>query len=222
MESTAWKHQRVRFETGRGRYDIRLPLLGEHQVDNARTAIAAIEALDLFDLQADSVSDGLSRVDWPARAQVVDTGPPVVMADGAHNADAGRALHLALRRHFSAHNDIVLVVGGTTGHDMTAVVTELSALKPRVIVTQSRHPKAVEPADFAAALRRDNVAVAAVTGDVGSALETAYRMAGPDTLIVATGSLFVAAEVIEHVQGIEPELYPDLRGPVHHAIHRRT
>ena len=38
-------------------------------------------------------------------------------------------------------------------------------------------------------------------------------MAGPGTLIVATGSLFVAAEVIEHVRGIEPELYPDLRGP---------
>ena len=213
VEIDGWMSQRVIFETGRGRYDVRLPLLGEHQVENARTAIAAIEALDSFDPKADCVSAGLSRVDWPARAQVVDTGPPVVMADGAHNVDAGRALYSTLRRHFETIDDVVLVVGGTTGHDMTAVVTELAALKPRVIVTQSRHPKAVEPADFAAALRRDNVPVAAVTGDVASALETAYRIAGPESLIVATGSLFVAAEVIEHVQGIEPELYPDLRGP---------
>ena len=207
------KTQRVRFESEHGIYDVELPLLGEHQVENARTAIAAIETLDSFDPKADCVSAGLSRVDWPARAQVVDSGPPVVMADGAHNEDAGRALYSTLRRHFEAYDDIVLVVGGTTGHDMTAVVTELAALGPRVVITKSRHPKAVEPADFAAALRRDNVPVAAVTGDVASALETAHGMAGPGTLIVATGSLFVAAEVIEHVQGIEPELYPDLRGP---------
>ena len=213
VEIDGWLPQHVRFETGRETYDVRLPLLGEHQVENTRTALAAIETLDSFDLQADSVSDGLSRVDWPARAQLVDTGPPVVMADGAHNADAGRALYSTLQRHFGGYDDVVLVVGGTTGHDMTAVVTELSDLSPRVIVTQSRHPKAVEPADFAAALQRDNVPVAAVTGDVASALETAYRMAGSESLIVATGSLFVAAEVIEHVQAIEPELYPDLRGP---------
>ena len=182
-------------------------------MENARTAIAAIDTIRTFRLEPEKVSVGLSRVDWPARAQVVDAGPPVVMADGAHNEDAGRALHSTLRRHFEAFDDIVLVVGGTTGHDMTAVVMELAALKPRVVVTQSRHPKAVEPAEFAAALRRNNVTVAASTGDVASALETAYRMAGPETLIVATGSLFVAAEVIEHVQGIRPELYPDLKGP---------
>ena len=208
-----WNPQRVSYQGSRGRYDVELPLLGEHQVENARTAIAALEALDSFDLAPDKVSAGLSGVEWPARADVVDAGPPVVLADGAHNADSGRALLSTLRRHFDAYCDVVLVVGGTTGHDIAAVVAELSALRPRVVVTSSRHPKAVEPDDFAAAVRRDNVRVAAVTGDVASALENAYRMAGPETLIVATGSLFVAAEVIEHVRGIEPELYPELRGP---------
>ena len=212
-EIDGWMPQRVRFETGPAKYDVRLPLLGEHQVENARTAIATIETISTFHLEPEKVSAGLSQVDWPARAQVVDAGPPVVLADGAHNEDAGRAVDSTLRRHFEGFEDVVLVVGGTTGHDMTAVVTELADVSSRVVVTQSRHPKAVEPADFAAALKRDNVPVAAVTGDVASALETAYLFAGPETLIVATGSLFVAAEVIEHVKGIEPELYPDLRGP---------
>ena len=213
VELNGWKPQQVRFETERGTYDVELPLLGEHQVENARTAIAALEVLDSFDLEPDRVSAGLSAVEWPARAEVVDAGPPLVLADGAHNADSGRALCSTLRRHFDAYDDVLLVVGGTTGHDMAAVVSELAAMEPRVVVTKSRHPKAVQPDDFAAAVRRDNVPVAAVTGDVASALEAAYRMAGPETLIVATGSLFVAAEVIEHVRGVEPELYPDLRGP---------
>ena len=89
---------------------------------------------------------------------------------------------------------------------------------PRVVVTKSRHPKAVQPDDFAAAVKRDNVPVAAVTADVASALEAAYRMAGPETLIVATGSLFVAAEVIEHVRGDRAGIVPrpsEARSPSH-------
>ena len=37
-------------------------------------------------------------------------------------------------------------------------------------------------------------------------------IADADGMIIAAGSLFVAAEVIESVSGIEPEVYPDLRG----------
>jgi hypothetical protein len=32
-------------------------------------------------------------------------------------------------------------------------------------------------------------------------------------VILATGSLFVAAEIIEIEHGIEPELYPDIKLP---------
>ena len=199
-----------------------MPLLGEHQVENARTAIASLEALDSFDLDPDLVSAGLSRVDWPARAQVVDAGPPVVIADGAHSTDAGRALRSTLKRHFGAYNEFVLVVGGTAGHDMTAVVTELSDLLPRVIVTQSRHPKAVEPADFAAALQRDNVPVAAVTGDVASALTTAYRIAGPETLIAGDRFAVRSSRGYRTVAGDRTGVVPGPAGPVHPAIHRRN
>ena len=206
-------------ETGRGTYHVELPLLGEHQIENARTAIAALEILDSFDLES---GQGVGRA---VRGGVACAGrgsrcrPAACAGRRRHNADSGRALCSTLRRHFDAYDDILLVVGGTTGHDMAAVVSELAAMGPRVVVTKSRHPKAVQPDDFAAAVRRDNVPVAAVTGDVASALEVAYRMAGPETLIVATGSLFVAAEVIEHVRGIEPELYPRPSRPVHPAIH---
>jgi hypothetical protein len=38
----------------------------------------------------------------------------------------------------------------------------------------------------------------------------ALEVAGPEDLVLATGSLFLAAEVREAMLGIEPELYPDL------------
>ena len=108
----------------------------------------------------------------------------------------------------------MLVLGATGGHDPLAVARAFSDLAPRVVVTRSRHPKAVDPTDFASALRQDKIWVEAVTWTTQDALETARRIAAADgnETIIATGSLFVAAEAIETVCGIEPEIYPDMRG----------
>jgi hypothetical protein len=43
---------------------------------------------------------------------------------------------------------------------------------------------------------------------VAAAAERALALAGPGDLICTTGSLFVAAEAIEYVKGIHPEIYP--------------
>ena len=48
---------------------------------------------------------------------------------------------------------------------------------------------------------------------MAEALALARSMAGPDDLILGTGSLFVAAELREAELGIRPELYPDLLPP---------
>jgi hypothetical protein len=51
-----------------------------------------------------------------------------------------------------------------------------------------------------------------VTPDVESALGAARAISSKGDVIVATGSLFLAAEVREILLSITPELYPDLRG----------
>jgi dihydrofolate synthase/folylpolyglutamate synthase len=204
-----------------GDYNITLPMLGPHQIDNARTAVAAVETLTArgLDIPPAAIERGLAEVKWPARTEVITLGPPLVLADGAHNDASALALVATLRKHFPGRTPVIYIIGGTSGHDFTDTVRTLirhSAPSPeavRLVITQSRHPKAIPAADFAAALERDKVAVAAVTPDTGSALVTARRMAEGPGMVVATGSLFVASEVIEIIRGIEPELYPDLKGP---------
>ena len=46
------------------------------------------------------------------------------------------------------------------------------------------------------------------TDSVEDALELSLKMSEPDTLILTTGSLFVAAEIREVIKGIKPEIYP--------------
>ena len=61
-----------------------------------------------------------------------------------------------------------------------------------------------------ARLFEDQGVKAVLTHDTAEALRRAREAAGPDDLVLATGSLFVAAEAREAVLGIRPEEYPDL------------
>jgi dihydrofolate synthase/folylpolyglutamate synthase len=81
-----------------------------------------------------------------------------------------------------------------------------------LIATRTRHPKAVDPVELGIEMRRIELEVAAIAPDTAAAYQAARAMAEPDDLILATGSLFVAAEVIETVRGVKPELYPALKG----------
>ena len=219
--------QKVRLEGERGEYSVRLPLLGEHQIENLRTAIAAIEAFAArgFNAPADCVERGLSGVSWPARVQLLISGNQRILADGAHNAESALALRRAIARHFPDDREPVLVLGASGGHDALAVVEVLRDLGPIVLVTQSRHPKSVPASDFAAALEDVKIAVHALCDSTAQALVTARSLARGRRLIIATGSLFIAAEAIEAVEDIEPEIYPDLRGaagPARLAVPKRN
>jgi dihydrofolate synthase/folylpolyglutamate synthase len=200
-----------------GQYVVTLPLLGLHQVDNARLAVAAIEQLERcgFSVRPDAIEAGLRDVRWPARAEVVSEGPPLVLADGAHNDASASALVAAVNRHFPERSPLVFLTGGTSGHDFAATARVFAHAGGRFVVTQSRHPRAVPAAEFAAALERQGARVAAVEEDAAGALAVATRLAGGRRgMVVATGSLFIAAEIRELLLGIEPELYPDLKGPL--------
>ena len=78
-----------------------------------------------------------------------------------------------------------------------------------MFVAASRHPRSLPAGELAALFdAADMPAVAADTP--AEALEQAQAEAGPSDLVLATGSIFLAAEVREAFLGIEPEIYPDL------------
>ena len=77
-------------------YDLRIPLLGEHQLENAANAVAAAEILDV---KKQSIVKGIKSVDWPGRLQVLRHDPTVVV-DGAHNVYSLQKLGEALKKYF--------------------------------------------------------------------------------------------------------------------------
>ena len=192
-----------------GSRTLRIPLLGRHQIGNACCAVAAVEALGV---DARAVEEGLRSVKWPGRLEVVGTSP-LVLADGAHNPHAMRALTRAVREYFPGRS-CILVMGFSDGHHLEGVVEEAAALQPKlVIATRSRHPRAVVPRRIADHFAQYAVPVEEVD-HVDRAVDRAMELAEGDDLVLGSGSLFAVAELREHLKGIPPEVYPEVQRPI--------
>ena len=187
-------------------YRISMPLLGDHQQENAATAIAALSVLREkgWHISDADVLDGFADLRWPGRMEELGRRP-LVIADGAHNGDSARRLREALLKYFEFRR-AVLVVGVSADKNVEDIASELLPLASTVILTKSRHMRAADPADIADAFTRPDIIVE-TTGSVKEALERAREIASEEDLICATGSLFVVGEAIEAVKRVPVETY---------------
>jgi dihydrofolate synthase/folylpolyglutamate synthase len=178
-----------------------LPLLGAHQLENAAAAVAAIDALSErgVAVSEDSIREGLGRLSWPGRLEVL-RDKPLIVVDGAHNGDSARRLRQALRDHFS-FDCAILVMGVSGGKTIAAMAEELAPLTRLLIATRSQHPRAAEPEAVAAAFAARGVA-GETCPTVAAALDRARALVGHNDLICVVGSLFVVAEAREQVLGL--------------------
>ena len=183
-----------------GKYDLDIPLLGEYQLENAATAVTTIEVLadQGAKIAPESIIAGLKRVNWPGRLQVLRRQPWFII-DGAHNAYSAKRLTEAIRQYFD-FDRAVLILGASSDKDVAGMVAELASLTGNVVVTGSRHPRAVKPAALAGEFSKWGITPQAAE-DVGSAVEMALAGAKETDLICATGSIFVIAEVVEEMGG---------------------
>jgi len=188
--------QLLRVKGRKDSYELSIPLLGQHQLDNAATAVAALEVLvdRGFNISVQGIVGGLGRVSWPGRLQVLSRHPLVVV-DGAHNIGAARRLKQAIEQYFD-FDRAILVIGASFDKDIASIVSELYPPFDKVIVTRSRHPRAMALASLAAEFAKHGVK-AQIAEDVPAALSQALALAGDKDLVCIAGSLFVVGEAME-------------------------
>ena len=173
-----------------------IPLLGEHQVVNATTALAALSLLAESGVNPSpaTIRDGLRTVTWPARLEILGRAP-LVVADSAHNGDSARKLVAALRE-LDGGLRLTVVLGGSRDHVTSEVLKTLLSGAHRAIATCSRHPRAADPAWLQSRAAELGFSME-VSETVAQALDLALAGAGPGDLVCCTGSVFVAAEARE-------------------------
>ncbi len=205
---------------GAEEYRLWTPLLGDYQLENAAAAVAAAETLAANgrDISKDAIESGVREVKWSGRFQVFERGGKTIIVDGAHNPYSMRRLVESLRRSADPER-VILLFGSLGGHSAGGMLDALAALAPyAAIAVQTRHPRSARAEVTANLMRERGLKLAGEFETVAAGLERAREMAGTDDLILCAGSLAVAGEAIEALEGLEPEIYENLRGPVHREV----
>ena len=175
-----------------GRYaDLRIRLIGSHQLINAVVAISAVRALQSYSIKVgiDSIRRGLYNTVWPGRCEVLSRNPLVVL-DGAQNLASAGALKEAVKENFN-YGRLILVLGISNDKDRAGICGQLDELADEIILTKADSPRAVEPGCLAKYFKDKKTHIA---GTVKEALGLAVKKANARDLVLVTGSLFVAGE----------------------------
>ena len=190
-------HQSLIVKGEMGDHHLTIPLLGDYQIENAATAVAALEILASlgFDIVAEDIAQGLARVEWPGRFQILNH-QPMVLVDGAHNVASMKRLAESIKGYFHYGKNF-LIFGTSCDKDIPGIVKELVPLSPRVIVTYSSHPRAASPSTVAAEFIRWDIKPK-IAENVPQALSQTLSVANKEDLICVTGSLFLVAEALNY------------------------
>lgn len=179
-----------------------IPLLGYHQIENAATAYVALQEArsEGLKIEEDAIRRGFAQVVWPGRFEILSR-KPFVIVDSAHNQDSALKLRLAIEDYLPGR-PVILLFGASEDKDIFGMFSELMPRVRRVVATQSIHPRAMEAQKLVDLAHQFGVPAQAVL-PLEKALETVLDLAGSEAVVVAAGSLFVAAAVREAWQKME-------------------
>ena len=206
---TDGQHFKVRGRNGE--YELYMPLLGTHQLENAASAVAALEALGSqgIDVPAKAMEVGFEKVSWPCRMEILSRSP-LLVADGAHNVYSVESLLTSLPDYLE-YDRLILVAGFSRDKNVEGMARALGEKADIIVATASRHPRSMQAVEVADLFPESGKPILVSTP--AKALGIAMEIAEKKDLVLATGSLFLAAEIREVALGIEPEIYPEYTKP---------
>jgi dihydrofolate synthase/folylpolyglutamate synthase len=170
---------------------IKLPLIGDHQLDNARTAFAVIDELRYqgVKISPTAVKQGFEQVEWPGRFEILQRNPLVII-DGAHNPDSFRNLAKTIKEYLTGRK-VIFVLGVSADKNIRTMMKIIKPVVDHLIITKSAHPRAMDIEkiqELADAIGISSVCVERVE----DAKEKAESLTNENSVIIAAGSIFIA------------------------------
>jgi len=177
--------------------ELKVKMLGLHQVVNGTIAVGAVELLKFKGLEVseNAIRRGLERAFIPGRFEVVQKNPTVVL-DCAKDPFAASTLKNEFLRLFNGKKAI-LVVSISSDKDYKSMMKEFCSFSE--VVVACRHKvmgRGLNPEVLASEAERC-CKPAIVIDDVKEAVREALKMASENDVVVVTGSVFTVGEARE-------------------------
>jgi dihydrofolate synthase/folylpolyglutamate synthase len=167
---------------------------GMFQRRNFALARAAAEAY-LGELDPAAVAAAAAQVRVPGRLQEIDS-EPLTLIDGAHNPDGMRALAESLPELVADHDVVIAVVSILDDKDAAGMLAALMPACDALILTSSQNPRALPPPTLASLARQLAGPPVEIVREPRRALARARELAGPRGVVIATGSLYLIADLL--------------------------
>ncbi len=202
--------------------DLRIALLGEHQIINTTVAVALLAELRAqgLGITDDVLRNGLTAAHWPGRFELLSERP-VLVVDSAHNIDSALRLRATLAEFFpqTSKRRLTLVFGALADKDILRHPgSALVARRDRTIYA-ARHGNSLpkwSPApdqsnsDCGKSAKHRPESVVDVCHSLDAALADVLTWVTLDDVICVTGSISVVAQARRAWATRHPEAFsPD-------------
>jgi len=174
--------------------DLFIPFLGKYQLNNAATVLTVIDVLrqNGWNINECAVSAGLRKAKWPARFELLQRDP-IVIVDGGHNPHGIKATADSLKAFFP-NKKIVFVVGVMADKAVEEILSIVMPIAKQFHAVRPNNPRAM-----AADVLADRICSMGANAKAHSSLESAVRdamhAAGRDGVVCALGSLYMSGDV---------------------------
>ena len=179
-------------------------LFGEHQIDNAATAVATFLYQKVFPINLRSISQGIIKTKWPARMQKLDSGKLSkftgknfeIWLDGGHNIHACEAVSKVFRKWNK--EKIFLIIGMVEGKDPINFINKLADQIESVSILPINNHQYIHPNKIKNILNKrpkEKLKIQCCTG-IFEALDEIKKNYNSGKVMIC-GSLYLAGEVLE-------------------------
>lgn len=180
--------------------DLKLSLLGRHQLQNVQTVLNAVEILGErgISVSEEALRQGLLEATWPARFEKL-SDDPLVIYDGAHNPQGIQCLIESLDTYFPEQK--VNIISGVMGDkDYGEMVEKLKAVTEcAFVVTPPNNPRSLDASEYASVFLRHKIPVTPYNSlrcAVYAALDHSRKNHLP---LICLGSLYLYKPLVDEI-----------------------
>jgi len=173
--------------------ELTIPLIGEHQLENATTAYAALETSGI-DISNQAIQKGFKIVKWRGRFEIARKDPPLIF-ESAHNQDSFAKMYKTLETYYPGQK-VYLLFGCSEDKNLTGMLEEIKPKVKKLIALRANHPRAMEPEQIRLVAEQAGMQAEAYD-PVEKAVKRGLELSEKDgSILLSAGSIFSTAAVM--------------------------
>lgn len=192
-------YQKIKVSTQKHVYNLKLSLLGRHQMLNCAVAVFASEELAELGLNitGEKISKALENVRWIGRLEVLGKNPLVVV-DGAHNIEGIEALRKNIKTYFNYKN-MILILGILADKQVDKMVRRIVPFAKHIICVTPNSERAESSDRLNRIVCKYNKNSEAIQ-DYSDAYNKALLYAEDDDIVIISGSLYMIGDMRKYIR----------------------